>query len=87
MGKKVLWRARQLRREMAAKQGRDVSLGEVADATGIAISTLSYLENNKGRGLDFGTLEKLAEFYGVEGVNELLSMEDQRRTPALAGAL
>jgi len=86
MGKKVLWRVRQLRREMELAQGRDVTLDEVSRHTGISRSQLSYIENNKGRGADFQTLEKLAEFYGVEGVNDLLMMEDQRRRPTGAGA-
>ena len=84
MAKRVRWRAKQLRREMAAKLGRDVKLEEVAQKTGISLSTLSYIENNKGKGVEFNTLERLAEFYQVGSVGDLLAMEEQLRAPKSA---
>lgn len=86
VARRVQWRIKQLRREMAARLGRDVQLSEVYQKTGIAVPTLSNIENNKTKGVEFQTLEKLAEFYDVEGIGELLSIDDQRRRPTVAGA-
>jgi putative transcriptional regulator len=71
VAKLVRWRAKQLRLEMAARLGRDVSQEEIFQATGIAVSTISKIENNVGRGVEFETLQKLCDFYGVS-VGEIL---------------
>lgn len=84
MAKRVRWEAKQLRRKMSAELGRDVRLEEVAEKTGISLGTLSRIENNKSRGVEFETLEKLAEFYGVDSVASLLHIEDQIRRSGLA---
>ena len=85
MAKKVSSRAKQLRLAMAAKRGREVTLKEVYETTGIAISTLSRLENNQVRGVDFATLAKLAEFYCVSNMADLLAVEEARQLPTQAG--
>jgi len=72
---------------MAAQEGRDIKLEEVAQKTGIALSTLSNIENNKAKGVEFHTLERLASFYGLENVGDLLVFEEQMRAPALATAV
>ncbi len=79
MAKNVRWTAKQLRLQLAAELGREVDLEEVARATGIGVAQLSRIENNKHRGVRFETLEKLAEFYKLSSVGQLLIMEDKRR--------
>jgi HTH-type transcriptional regulator / antitoxin HigA len=44
---------------------REATLSEVAEATGIALSTLSAILNNK-RQLTLGHISKLAPYFGVE---------------------
>ena len=87
MAKRIRWGAKQLRLDRSAHLGREVTLEEVSAQTGIGVSTLSRIENNKVRGVLFETLEKLAEFYGVDSVALLLPMEerlsDERRRPGL----
>ncbi len=82
--KKVVSRAKQLRLLKAAQLGREVTLREVFEATGIAISTLSRIESGKAKGIEFETLVKLAEFYGISNTNELISIEDARLALRLA---
>lgn len=84
MSKQIVSKVKQLRLESAAKRGREVTLKEVYEATGIAVSTLSRLENNQVKGVEYATLAKLAEFYGVGSVADLLALEDARRTPTRA---
>ena len=83
MAKKVIWGAKQLRLNLSAELGRDVTLEEVSQQTGIEIGTLSRIENNKGRGVKFATLEKLAEFYRLDNTAALLVIEDKRRAAGL----
>ena len=86
MGKQVAFRFRQLRREMSAREHRDITLKDVSEATGIAISTLSRLESGNAKGIELETLTKLATYYKANSGADLLSVEDVRRTlrPALA---
>jgi DNA-binding Xre family transcriptional regulator len=89
MAKTVKTRLKQLRLNLAAQRGHEVTLKEVYDTTGIAISTLSRIENNKAKGIEFDTLVKLADFYGVSDIGQMLSLEEIRRAlrTALAGHL
>lgn len=89
MARAVRSKLRQLRLNLAAVQGREVTMKEVCSATGIALSTLSRIENNQVQSIEFATLVKLADFYGVKEVGDLLSLEEIRRTlrTALAGHL
>lgn len=89
--KRVRWGVKQLRLKRAADLGRDVTLEEVSQSTGIGLSTLSQIENNKVRGVRFETLERLAEYYGLSNSAQLLLMEDEEhidhiRRPGLAPA-
>lgn len=72
---RVRWKAKQLRLQMAARLGRDVTQEEVSQATGITVSRISDIENNKTHGVQFDTLARLAKFYGLRDVGELLEFE------------
>ncbi len=72
---RVRWRAKQLRLEKAARLGRDVTQEEVSQATGITVSRISDIENNKTQGVQFETLARLAQFYGLRSVAGLLEFE------------
>jgi DNA-binding Xre family transcriptional regulator len=89
MAKKVAFRLRQLRREMSAKEQRDITLKDVSEATGIAVSTLSRLESGSAKGVELETLAKLAAYYKADSGDDLLSVEDARlaRHRPLAGIL
>ncbi len=84
MAKKITPRLKQLRLDHAAKLGRTISIREVSRETGIAVSTLRRIENNEVAGVDFSTLSKLADFYGVGDIGDLLSLEDARLARLLA---
>jgi transcriptional regulator with XRE-family HTH domain len=89
MPRAVKTKLRQLRLDRAAKLGREVTMKEVCDATGIALSTLSRIENNVVQSIEFATLVKLADFYEVIDIGQMLSLEEIRRAlrAALAGHL
>ena len=77
MGKRVKFRFRQLRRELSAREERDVTLQEVHDATGIAMSTLSRLERGNSKAIDLEILDKLATFYNLSSAADLLVIEEE----------
>ncbi len=86
--KHVHWRAKQLRLQRAARLGRNVTLEEVCQSTGIGMATLSNIENNKVRGVEFGTLERLAAFYDVGSICDLLELSEitvEKRAPGFVG--
>ena len=76
MARSIRSKVKQLRLNRAARLGREVTLKEVYEATGIAMSTLSKIENNQIQGIEFNTLVKLANFYEVHDINELIALED-----------
>lgn len=82
---RIVSRARQVRLDYQQRIGRSVSIQEVADAVGITRAALSNIEGGKTKQVEYETLRKLCEFYGVP-VGDLLRYEDRlaRRT-ALAG--
>jgi putative transcriptional regulator len=81
---KVVSKARQLRLAYQMKMGRDVSLQEVSEATGIHRNVLSRIEANQTSRIDFDTLVRLCQFYGVS-VGELLEIDPNgQQTPGLA---
>lgn len=86
MAKRVKSRVRQLRLNKAAKLGRTVSIREVSRETGIAVSTLRRIEDNKAEGIDFATLTRLAEFYETNQLDDLFQVTDERRTLRFATA-
>jgi DNA-binding Xre family transcriptional regulator len=71
----IRWKAKQLRLQRAARLGRDVTQDEVSQATGITVSRLSDIENNKTQGVQFDTLARLARFYELRSVADLLDFE------------
>jgi DNA-binding Xre family transcriptional regulator len=83
---KIVSKARLLRSEYERKQGRTVTAQEVAAKTGIHYNTLSRIERGKTEGIDFETLAKLCEFYGV-GVGAILEFDPEGiESPELAFA-
>ncbi len=83
---KIVSKARQLRLNYQAKLGRPVTVEEVAAATGITRAALSRIERNKTERIDFDTLKKLCQFYGV-GVGEVLEVKlEDKRKPGLVAA-
>ena len=82
---RIITKARQLRYEKQAREGREVTLDEVAKAIGITRAALSNIELNKTERIDFDTLVKLCNYYGV-GVGEVLEFRQDARKPAYATA-
>jgi DNA-binding Xre family transcriptional regulator len=83
---KIVTKARKLRLDYAAKQGRPVTAKEVADAIGVHYNTMNKIENGKTSAIDFAILAALCKFYGV-GVGELLEYDPNGiKTPSF-GAL
>jgi putative transcriptional regulator len=74
---KIVSRARQVRLDYQQRIGRPVSIQEIADAIGITRAALSNIEHGKTKQVEYETLRKLCEFYGVS-VGELLVYEDRR---------
>ncbi len=74
---RVVSKARQLRLQRSANLGRQVTLEEVAEQTGITVAALSRIENNKNERIDFETIQKLCTFYGVP-VGDLLMIEEEQ---------
>ncbi len=81
---RIVSKARQVRLDYQQRIGRSVSIQEVADAVGITRAALSNIEHGKTKQVEYETLRKLCEFYGVL-VGDLLVYED-RRTLRLAAA-
>jgi DNA-binding Xre family transcriptional regulator len=81
---RIVSKARQVRLDYQQRIGRSVSIQEVADAIGITRAALSNIEHGKTKQVEYETLRKLCEFYGVL-VGDLLVYED-RRTLRLAAA-
>ncbi len=81
---KIVSRARQVRLNHQAKLGREVTIQEVADKTGLDRKAIARLENNRTERYDADVLAKLCAFYGVN-VSELLDYTNEnRRVPNLA---
>lgn len=74
---KIVSKARQIRLDYQQRQGRPVSIQEVADAIGITRAALSNIEHGKTKQVEYETLRKLCEFYGVS-VGDLLVYEARR---------
>ena len=68
---KIISKARQARLNYQAKVGRTVTLREVAEIIGITNAALSRIEQGKTERIDFDTLSKLCNFYGV-GVGDII---------------
>lgn len=72
---KIVSKARQVRLDYQQQQGRTVTIQEVAEAIGITRAALSNIEHGKTKQVEYETLRKLCEFYGVP-VGDLLMYED-----------
>ena len=72
----IISKARQVRLDYQQRIGRPVSIQEVADAIGITRAALSNIEHGKTKQVEYETLRKLCEFYGVL-VGDLLVYEDR----------
>ena len=51
---------------MELRLGRRVSLGEISEKTGIHLSTLSRIANQKASNTTIGNLEKICQFFDCE---------------------
>jgi putative transcriptional regulator len=52
--------------DMELRLGRRVSLGEISERTGIHLSTLSRIANQKAANTTVGNLERICQFFGCE---------------------
>ncbi len=78
---KIVSRARQVRLNYQAKIGREVTIQEVAEKTGLDRKAIARLESNRTERYDADVLRKLCAFYGV-GIGDLLEFkEEDRRKP------
>jgi DNA-binding Xre family transcriptional regulator len=82
---KIATKARRRRLEYQARLGRTVTAREVAETIGVTEATLSRIEQGKTERIDFETLRKLCEFYGV-GVGEILEYDPSIQIPELEAA-
>jgi DNA-binding Xre family transcriptional regulator len=77
-------RARQLRLEYQAKIGRPVTIQEVADKIGLSRKALTEIELNQTTKIEFETLGKLCDFYGV-GIQDILQPDlNVKQAPSFA---
>lgn len=82
---KIITKALQLRLDRGKRENRIVTQVEVAEATGINRLTLRRIERGDTQGIDFDTLAKLCNFYGV-GVGDILEYDPNIRAPGYASA-
>lgn len=66
---KLITRARQLRYEYQAKQGRKVTVEEVARAVGIDRKQLTRIELGQMERYDADVMERIADFYHKAGID------------------
>ena len=50
---------------------------EIASKAGIRENTLSDLLKNDKKGIRFSTLEKLANVFGIQDINEIITLVDE----------
>ena len=74
---RIVSKARQVRLDYQQRLGRTVTIQDVATAIDVTRAALSNLERNKTSQIEYETLRKLCEFYGVT-VGDLLVYEDRR---------
>ncbi|RRR75572.1 MAG: hypothetical protein EI684_04400 [Candidatus Viridilinea halotolerans] len=83
---KVVTKLRHLRLQAAAKRGTPLPMQEVANATGMLISRINYLELGKFERIDTRELLALSAFYSQQldklvDIADILSFDEQRETP------
>jgi DNA-binding Xre family transcriptional regulator len=83
---KIVSRARQLRLQLSAREGKVVTIEEAAERAGIDRKALSRLENGETERFDGPMLLKLCALYGV-GIGEILEIDpDSIQMPELVAA-
>jgi len=70
-GKVIRYHLKHLVADMEHKLGRRVSLGELSEKTGIHLSTLSRIANQKASNTTIGNIEKICQFFDCE-IQELV---------------
>ena len=63
--------------DLEFKLGRRVSLGEISEKTGIHLSTLSRIANQKAANTTIGNLEKICNFFDCE-IQDLVEFVDEK---------
>jgi DNA-binding Xre family transcriptional regulator len=71
---RIVSNARATRLAYQQQIGRDISLSEISEITGISPETIRRLEQNEAHAIGFETLAKLCKFYGVS-VGDLLVVQ------------
>ena len=81
---KIVSKVRQLRLNLQAKEGRRISIQEVADQIGVSRVRLTNIELGNIERIETEELTKLCEFYRV-GVDQILEYDpSNKRAPLLA---
>ena len=62
--------------DMEHRLGRRVSLGEISEQTGIHLSTLSRIANQKASNTTIGNLEKICHFFDCE-IQDLVELVEE----------
>jgi len=62
----IVNRLEQVMLEFAARHGKRITLRDVAQATGLAESTISRIMSGKHTRLDYSTLDKLCDYFGCQ---------------------
>lgn len=75
---KIISKALQLRLEKGRKENRVVSQEEVAEAIAVTRTTLRRIERGDTKGIDFDTLAKLCNYYGVS-VGDILEYDPNNK--------
>ncbi|WP_420722193.1 helix-turn-helix domain-containing protein [Bacillus pumilus] len=56
-----------------------LSLRAFADKCGIRHAALSELMNGKRQNINFGHIEKIANTFGIEDINKIITLEEKRK--------
>ena len=62
----IRFRLRERLADLEFQEGRRITLGEVAEATGITRTTLSRIANNRGYNTTTDNLDALCRYFGCE---------------------
>jgi transcriptional regulator with XRE-family HTH domain len=66
---KIISKARQLRLNLQAKLGRDVTIEEVAEAVGVDRRALMHVELGRARKYDAEMMGRLGDYYAAAGID------------------
>lgn len=73
----IRFRLAELIADAQFKQGRRITLLEVAEATGINRMTLSRMSNAKGYSTSTDTIDKLCRYFGCQVADVAVFIDDQ----------